>query len=114
MTTIGSSTTIGITLTSATYTNPVVVDPGVTISNPSGKGIYANSATGYWTIQNNGTISGAGSGGSGIDLLGGGSVTNAAGALIAGYEEGVFVPFNQQGNVLNYGTIGQPISLVRV
>ena len=46
MSTISSSTTIGITLSSPTYVNPIVVDSGVTISN-SGEAVYA--ASGFWT-----------------------------------------------------------------
>ena len=48
MTTISSSTTLGITPTSTAYVNPIVVDPGVTITN-SGNAVYA--AGGYWAIR---------------------------------------------------------------
>jgi hypothetical protein len=56
MTTISSSTSIGITLTSPAYVNPIVINPGVTVANSGGNGIYASA--GSWTIQNNGGISG--------------------------------------------------------
>jgi Ca2+-binding RTX toxin-like protein len=100
MTTITSSTTIGITLSSPTYTNPIVVNPGVTISTSSGNAIYA--ASGYWAIQNGGTISSTGT--YGIDLLAGGSVTNAASATISGYNDGIDIK-GAAGTVVNSGDI---------
>jgi hypothetical protein len=78
MTTISSSTTIGITLSSPSYANPIVVNSGVTISN-SGNAVYASS--GYWAIQNGGTISSTNQ--DGVDLLSGGSVTRAARPIAA-------------------------------
>ena len=47
MTTISASSTIGIYLVSPSFTNPVVINPGVTIST-SGNSVYA--FTGAWTI----------------------------------------------------------------
>jgi len=64
VTTISNSTTIGITLSSPTYLNPIVIAPGITISN-AGNAVYASS--GSWTIQNDGTVSSVDS--AGIDLL---------------------------------------------
>ena len=52
MTTISENTTIGITLSSPAYVNPVIVDAGVNISSPV-YGVYAKN--GVWTIQNDGT-----------------------------------------------------------
>src|SRR5258708_2043796 len=98
MTTISSSTTIGITLTSPAYTNPIVVDPGVTITN-SGNAVYAPS--GYWAIQNGGTISTAN--GRGIYLFSG-AITNAATGSIAGGLVGIKLAGNG-GTVLNSGVI---------
>ncbi len=100
MTTISSSTTTGITLSSATYVNPIVVNPGVTISTSSGNAIYA--ASGYWTIRNGGIISSTGT--YGIDLLAGGSVTNAASAAISGYNDGLDIR-GVAGTVVNSGDI---------
>lgn len=109
MTTISASSTIGIQLSSPSYTNPVVIDPGVTIHGAH-LGVFA--PTGSWTIQNDGSIGGAATytvgvymqdgvgivvndgiisggtgssgGGAGVILELGGSVTNAAVASITG------------------------------
>ncbi len=100
MTTISNSTTVGITLNSAIYVNPVVVDSGVTISN-SGNAVYA--ASGYWAIQNGGSIEGsANSGTNGVYLKDGGSITNAASASIMG-GNGVYI--RSGGTVVNSGSI---------
>ncbi|HUB16426.1 MAG TPA: Hint domain-containing protein [Acetobacteraceae bacterium] len=80
MTTISASSTAGVYL-SGSFTNPVVINKGVTISGT------ANAVAGLpqpWTIVNNGSIEGANSY-NGIYLRDGGSVTNAATALISGY-----------------------------
>jgi len=97
MTTISSSTTAGITLSSPSYVNPIVVNPGVSVSG-IGVAIYASS--GFWTIQNNGTISSA----EAIELLAGGSVTNAAAGSIKGTLVGVAI-YNSAGTVVNSGGI---------
>ena len=55
MTTISANSTIGIELISPSYSNPVVINPGVTVSS-TGQGIYANTAG--WTLQNAGSIVG--------------------------------------------------------
>jgi len=107
MTTITSNKTGGIVLTSASYTNPVVVDPGVTISDANGDGILANS--GSWTVVNSGSIEGDGLFpvvGAGVRLNAGGSVTNAASALISGgvFSFGVLI-YGAAGTVVNSGTI---------
>ena len=101
MTTITSGSTIGITISSPSYVNPIVIDPGITISN-NGNAVFAN--TGPWTIENHGTIVGKGSNGSGIYLGFGGSVTNAASASIAGGFEGIVV-IGGSGTVVNDGSI---------
>src|SRR5471030_485926 len=95
MTTISSNKTSVIVLTSASYTNPIVVNGGVTIA-----GAAAGRAAGAWTIQNSGTINGGINGG--IVLLDGGSVTNAASASITG-NYGVYI--DDGGPVVNSGTI---------
>jgi hypothetical protein len=80
MTTISTNSS-GVVLTSPAYTNPVVIDPGVTVSG-SGNGVLAN--TGTWTIQNAGSIAGNATSGKGIYLAGGGYVTNQSSAAISG------------------------------
>jgi hypothetical protein len=70
-TTISTSTTAGITLSSPPDTSPVVIESGVSVTS-SQNGVYA--ATGPWTIQNEGTITGHFDG---VNLLAGGTVSNA-------------------------------------
>ena len=64
-----------------------------------------------WTITNEGTISG-GTGGIGVDLLAGGSVTNIATASIGGYW-GVVIQ-GSTGGVTNAGTIDSTVGLSAV
>src|ERR1700730_2839515 len=97
MTTISSSKTAGITLSSSSYVNPIVVNPGVSVSG-IGAAIYAPG--GFWSIQNSGTISSA----EAIELLAGGSVTNAAVGSIKGTLVGVAI-YNSAGTVVNSGGI---------
>ena len=99
MTTITASSTVGISLSSPAYTNPVVVDPGVTIYGFD-HALFANS--GYWTIQNDGTLTGHL--GDGIYLGAGGIVTNVSGARISAYSAGVGIS-NAAGTVINAGSI---------
>src|SRR5271168_3831907 len=84
MTTIAASTTLGLALDPASYTAPVVIGAGVTVTNNDGDAITISGAAYYFAIQNVGTISGAGTY-LGIYLLPGGSITNAASGSIAGY-----------------------------
>jgi hypothetical protein len=98
MTTITQSTTAGIVLTSPAYTDPVIIDASVDISNASGAAIYARTEN--WSLQNYGTISGT----VGIKLDAGGSVTNVAGGIISGLEIGVDIE-GAAGTVINSGTI---------
>jgi hypothetical protein len=99
MTTISSNTTIGIYLGPQSYVNPIVIDPGVTVSN-SGNAVYASS--GYWEVQNGGTIFSTSLGG--VDLLAGGSVTNTASASITGVSAGILFA-GGAGTVINSGTV---------
>ena len=60
MTEFTTSTTTGIVLDSATVSNPVTIDAGVTISNTaasfSGDAVYGKAGT-AWNVTNDGTIS---------------------------------------------------------
>lgn len=102
MTTITASSTIGISLTSPAFINPVLINPAVTISSTTGDAIAASS--GGWTLQNNGQVSGRGVFANGIDLSAGGAVTNFATGLVTGSSDGVRV-FGAAGTVVNYGSI---------
>ena len=99
MTTITANSTIGIYLSPASYSNPVVIDPGITIS-ASGQALSADAD--FWTIENQGEISAQN--GYGIRLAGGGDVTNAASASIAGGFTGI-VFYGASGAMYNAGTI---------
>jgi hypothetical protein len=107
MTTIDTSTNAGIILSSASYSNPVIIDPGIAISGngPDNGAIgVANGSTTVFTIQNDGTITGSDpGGGGGIYLAPGGSVTNAATASISGYN-GIGIG-GGLGTVVNSGII---------
>jgi T5SS/PEP-CTERM-associated repeat protein len=98
MTTISASSTTGIYLTSPSYTNPVTINSGVTISS-SVNGVYG--FTGSWTITNNGSIKAPLY--SGVYLGAGGLVTNAASASISGFD-GVNIT-GGIGTVINNGSI---------
>jgi hypothetical protein len=128
VTTISSSSTIGIVLSSPAYSNPVVINPGVMISGGE-DGIAA--PTGPWTIQNAGTLSGVGygvnistavgtvfnagyivaSGSStavarGVMLSAGGYVSNAASGTISSTGDGNAVRVETDaGTVVNAGTL---------
>jgi Hint domain len=99
MTTITSNSTVGIYLSSPSYTNPVVINPGVTISS-IGNGISASPTA--WTIQNYGSIAGAPTSGVGVFLSAGGSVTNHSSGSISGFT-GIYD--SQALSVVNDGTI---------
>ncbi len=104
MTTITSSSTVGIYLSSPSYTNPVVINPGVTISNTTtnigGDGISASATA--WAIQNYGSIAGNPTSGVGVYLSAGGSVTNYSSGSISGFT-GIYD--SQALSVVNYGSI---------
>jgi hypothetical protein len=97
MTTISNSTTIGITLTSPAYVNPIVINPGVTVYG--GNGVFAS--TGSWTIQDNGGISGAVDG---IYLMGGADTIVNSGTIAGADGDGVEIT-GGAGTVVNSGTI---------
>jgi hypothetical protein len=106
MTTITASSTIGIKLNPPSFTSPVVIEAGVTISNPGyPDAVYTPSASStFFAIQNDGTIAGAAtSSGIGVYLAPGGSVTNASSASITGYT-GIEIS-GGAGEVVNDGGI---------
>ena len=106
VTTITSSSTLGIQLTAA-YASPVVIQPGVTITNPFYPYAVASapgSATSF-LVQNAGTISSStGTYGVGLYLAPGGTVSNLAGGRIAGSGGGVLVA-GGAGTLSNAGSI---------
>ena len=79
MTTISANSTVGITLASPGYVNPIVVNPGVRLSGPANAIYGAGTA---WTIQNAGTAAGPQNG---IFLKAGGSIDNLNTGSISGY-----------------------------
>src|SRR5580698_10600158 len=99
MTFVVSDTDTGITLTSPTYTNPIDILTGVTVTN-AGDAVYAKTLS--WTINNEGTVFGHGPG-DGIRLRAGGLITNASTALIDGVI-GVYVS-GAAGIVVNNGSV---------
>jgi T5SS/PEP-CTERM-associated repeat protein len=136
MTTIAASSTLGIVLSSPSYTNSVVINPGVTISS-GGDGIFASA--GSWTIQNDGRIGStiayeagvylegaastlindgtiAGIGGVGendVQLAAGGVVINQAGGVIGSPStnpSAVYIS-GDAGTVTNAGTINAGVWL---
>lgn len=96
--TITGSIGTGITLTSASYANPVTV--AGTIDTTGASGLYAATA---WSIVNQGSISGT----DGVSLQAGGSVDNlSSGVIEANAAKGVGVYLTASGSVVNAGTIG--------
>jgi hypothetical protein len=79
--------------------NPIVFGTGTDINVSSGDGVYGSNAQ-SWSVTNEGLISGSSIG---IDLTGGGSVTNEAGGTISGYY-GVDIS-GGVGTVTNVGAI---------
>jgi Hint domain len=100
MNTITASSTVGISLSSPSYTNPVVIDPGITIAGPVNA---VSASSGYWTLQNHGTLTGNINFGYGIYLADGGIVTNASGGLLNAGGAGVFLA--GAGTVTNAGSM---------
>ena len=84
--------------------NPATVTSTGRITVSDEDGIFGD-ASAFWTLSNFGTIQDTGGSiGSGVDLVAGGTVTNAATALIAGYLQGVYIS-GGAGTVVNSGTI---------
>ena len=78
-------------------TNPTTITSNVTFA---GTAVYGGSST-TWTVVNAATIKGTGASGIGVFIIGG-TVANAAGAYIYGYQYGVEL---RHGLVSNSGTI---------
>jgi hypothetical protein len=101
--TITGTVTTGVTLTADTYTNPVTIAAGATVSGPT----YGVQASDSWTVDNFGTITGGAPGDfntNGVYLKAGGVITNEAGASIYGYDTGVNLA-GASATVINAGSI---------
>jgi hypothetical protein len=82
--------------------NPIAFGTGTDINVSSGTetGVYGSSAR-SWAVTNQGAISGALYG---VNLAGGGSVTNKAGGTISGGHSGLHIyQYTYNGNVYTYG-----------
>ncbi|HUB24629.1 MAG TPA: hypothetical protein VL992_04295, partial [Tepidisphaeraceae bacterium] len=99
MTTISASSTAGVYLTGGSFTNPVVINKGVSISGPA-NAVFGSGQP--WTLVNHGSVVGA-STASGVDLSDGGVVTNVASAVISG-GNGISI-IGAIGTVVNSGSI---------
>src|SRR5579862_3666447 len=105
---VGGTYSIGLVL-SGTPQNPVtigqygVIAVGSAATAYNGDAIYGNSIT-AWTVSNFGIVSAAAAAATGIDLFAGGTVTNAAGALVTGAANGVRLA-GSAGLVTNAGVI---------
>jgi len=104
MTRITTSTSVGVNLNPAFYTSPVVIDHGVTVTNPFySSAVYSDpSYPATFVIRNRGVING-GSAGVGIDLAAGGAVINGKPGVITGYA-GIAMS-GGYGVVINRGAI---------
>jgi hypothetical protein len=99
--TISSTITSGFVLGAGD--NPATILPSGRISN-IGNALHGASGT-YWTVSNYGTVLGGSAYtiSAGIDLAGGGAVTNAAHAVVSGFAYALHV--HGTGTVVNNGTI---------
>ena len=101
---ISTPVTTGVTLTvsptTITSTGSVTVSTGVAITGPAGGG----RPTAGWTINNEGVVTATAhaAGANGIDLAGGGSITNSG--VIAGFFNGIDIS-SGVSSVTNTGTI---------
>ena len=102
--TITGTITTGVTLSSASYTNPVTIASGASITGAGGgaNAVYSNQSA--WTVQNDGTISGGAYNGVLFDGVGG-VITNDLTGSIGGNAYGVFIT-GPEGAVENAGSIG--------
>src|SRR5437763_16214563 len=100
-----ASTTSGSALTD-TAQNPATIVADAYIANTTtayrGDAVYGSSAA-AWNIGNYGTITATAAESSGVRLVAGGNVTNAASGLIAGPNGGVRSPVG--GTLTNFGRV---------
>ncbi len=94
MSSYSGTITTGIVLTNPATQNPATVTAGGYVTNTTtaqqGVAVYGNNAA-AWNFTNYGTINATSTASVGLALKFGGNVTNAAGALIAGIETGVYL-----------------------
>ncbi len=106
MTTITASTSLGIVIAgtnAASYSNPIVVSNGITITREiSGPADAFAAYAGVWTLVNGGAIPAANKN-TGVYLANGGTITNANGATISG--QIAVAILGAAGSVDNAGTI---------
>ena len=101
-TTINSSTAGPLSLTAADNPLYITSTGSVTSTGAGAEAIYGGASS-PWTITNSGVVSA--SGGDGIILAVGGTITNSAGASITGYGSGVYVKNGGAGFLTNGGNI---------
>lgn len=99
-TTISTTLTVGLTLS----TNVTTVTSAGAVDTNGATAVYGPPGT-AWTLVNQGSIADAGTASAyGVSLAAGGSVGNAASAVIAGYAGGIHVEA-AAGTVANSGTV---------
>jgi hypothetical protein len=117
--TVLTSTTKGVLLSGAQFTDPIIVPFDVVISNvgTSNGGIGVLGVGSPWAIQVSGSIAGSPSN-SAIELDAGGSVTNSTGATISGASNGAFITggagtVDNSGSIIAFGTgtLGAAVNL---
>jgi hypothetical protein len=101
-TTINSSTAGPLSLAAASNPLYITSTGSVTATGSGAEAIYGGASS-QWTITNSGVVSA--SGGDGIILAVGGTITNSAGASITGYGSGVYVKNGGAGFLTNGGNI---------
>ena len=98
----------GVILKYPATQNPYTLGVGGYITNTTtkhhGDAVYGTNAT-PWSFSNFGTIVATGGSGDGVHFLGGGTVSNQAGALIAGVFDGISIFKGNADTVTNHGTI---------
>jgi hypothetical protein len=99
--TITGTVTSTVTIGAGTYTSPLTIASGATVSVASGNGVYSASLA---TIVDQGTIDATGTSSDGVLLDGGGYITNSLSGYISGGNDGVAL-FNDAGTIANSGTI---------
>ncbi len=112
--TISSDSSVGITLTNASY-SPLSANANVTVANGTALAAIGNGGNYTWTIDNSGTITGGGAGNAGIvlggsaDLVAHGDMTNEAVGIITGDTFGVAI--YGPGSITSMSSVTVPGSL---